>query len=32
MMEEDCAFGFADIKFVLLVIYPHVDDQQEVGM
>lgn len=32
MMEEDSGFGFADIESVLLVIYPHVDDQQEVGL
>lgn len=31
-MENDCAFGFADIKFVLLVVYPHADDQREVRM
>lgn len=32
MMEEGSGFGFADIESVLLVIYPHVDDQQEVGL
>lgn len=32
MMQEDHAFSFVDIKFVLLVVYPNVDDQQEVGI
>lgn len=31
-MEEGHAFGFVDIKFVLLAVYPHVDDQQKVWM
>lgn len=31
-MEENHAFDFTDIKFVLLVVYPHVDDQQKVRM
>lgn len=31
-MEENHAFGFIDIKFLLFVVYPHEDDQQKVGM